>query len=123
LSRHELRAASATPRPDGAQGPGCRDEAVFKEPWEAQAFSLAVGLSERGVFTWPEWAEVLAGVIADPESSQLSYYEQWLLALEKLLVARKLLSAQELATRREAWRDAARATPHGEPIVLPPQRQ
>ncbi|MBA3479492.1 MAG: nitrile hydratase accessory protein [Lautropia sp.] len=95
-------------------------EPAFNEPWEAQAFSLAVGLSERGVFTWPEWADVLAGVIADPGSSQLPYYEQWLLALEKLLISRNLVSAQELAARREAWRAAARATPHGQPIVLPP---
>lgn len=96
-----------------------KNEPVFNEPWEAQAFSLAVGLSERGVFSWPEWADVLAGVIADPSSAQLPYYEQWLLALETLLVSRNLLSAQELVARREAWRAAARATPHGEPILLP----
>ena len=80
---------------------------------------MAVGLSERGLFTWPEWADVLAGVIADPQSSGLPYYEQWLLALEKLLTANHLVSAQELAARREAWRAAALATPHGQPIVLP----
>jgi hypothetical protein len=29
---------------------------VFREPWEAQAFALALSLSERGVFSWKEWA-------------------------------------------------------------------
>lgn len=79
---------------------------------------MAVGLSERGVFTWPEWTEVLAGIIADPASAHLSYYEQWLLALEKLLACRDLISEEELVARREAWRTAALATPHGRPIVL-----
>ena len=103
---------AASAGPDG-------DEPAFAEPWQAQAFSIAVNLSERGVFTWPEWAEVFGGVIADPASSHLPYYEQWLLALERLLTARNLVSEQELASRQEAWRAAARATPHGQPIVLP----
>ena len=32
---------------------------VFAEPWQAQAFALAVRLSEQGHFTWKEWAELL----------------------------------------------------------------
>ena len=32
---------------------------VFAEPWQAQAFAMAVQLHERGLFTWPEWAETL----------------------------------------------------------------
>jgi nitrile hydratase accessory protein len=98
---------------------GDRDEPVFREPWEAQVFSIAVALSERGVFTWSEWADVLAGVIADPASAELSYYDQWLRALEKLVMARRLVDETELDERRRAWRAAALATPHGKPIVLP----
>jgi len=39
-----------------------RDEGgpVFAEPWEAQAFALAVKLSEQGHFTRKEWAAALA---------------------------------------------------------------
>jgi nitrile hydratase accessory protein len=33
---------------------------VFAEPWQAQAFALAVKLSEQGHFTWKEWASALA---------------------------------------------------------------
>ena len=33
---------------------------MFAEPWEAQAFALAVKLSEQGHFTWKEWASALA---------------------------------------------------------------
>ena len=39
-----------------------RDEGgpVFAEPWQAQAFALAVKLSEAGYFTWKEWTSALA---------------------------------------------------------------
>ena len=36
------------------------DGPVFAEPWQAQAFALAVKLSEQGHFTWKEWAAALA---------------------------------------------------------------
>jgi hypothetical protein len=36
------------------------DGPVFAEPWQAQAFALAVKLSENGHFTWKEWTEALA---------------------------------------------------------------
>ena len=42
--------------PRDADGP------VFREPWEAQAFAMAVSLHERGLFTWPEWAPRRTGV-------------------------------------------------------------
>jgi len=36
------------------------DGPVFREPWEAQAFAMALALHERGLFTWKEWAATLA---------------------------------------------------------------
>ena len=33
---------------------------VFREPWEAQAFALAVRLSETGRFSWREWTTALS---------------------------------------------------------------
>ena len=36
------------------------DGPVFREPWEAQAFAMTLALHERGLFTWPEWADTLA---------------------------------------------------------------
>ena len=108
-------------RPEAALPPGgSEEEPVFREPWEAQAFSMAVALHQRGLFTWREWADTLAAVIADPECSTLPYYEQWLAALERLVTERDIVDRAELAKRREAWRAAAARTPHGQPIVLPP---
>lgn len=102
-----------------------RDEAgpVFREPWEAQAFAMTLALHERGLFTWPEWAQALAGAIrraqeaGDPDTGT-TYYQHWLAALETLVVDRGVASAGSLRSMRDAWDRAARATPHGAPISL-----
>ena len=96
--------------PRGEDGP------VFREPWEAQAFAMAVKLNEAGAFTWSEWAEALGGEIR--ENPQRPYYESWLAALEKLVEGKGLMSARERLARVEAWDRAAHLTPHGQPIEL-----
>ena len=76
------------------------DEAqAFDAPWQAQAFAMVVQLAENGVFTWPEWVAAFA---AEPESDGRSYYERWLAAAEKLMVAKGLTSFDQLAARRFA---------------------
>lgn len=52
---------------------------VFEEPWQARAFALAVLLSERGLFTWTEWTQMLGAEIAEGHD----YWTSWLAALEK----------------------------------------
>lgn len=89
---------------------------VFNEPWEAQAFAMAVSLHEKGVFTWTEWAAALAREISADDDR--SYYESWLAALEKLVEAKKVMSEEERLARIDAWDHAARATPHGKSIEL-----
>ena len=99
---------------------------VFREPWEAQAFAMAVRLHEAGHFTWTEWAAALAEQIqkaqaaGDPDLGD-TYYRHWLAALEHLVAAKGLLTAEELARRKDEWEEAARATRHGEPIELRPR--
>ena len=106
--------------PDAA--PLARGDAAraFREPWEAQAFALTVTLCERGLFTWPEWARALGAEIAaaGAQAGGENYYRDWLAALETLVVARGLASAELLAASRDAWDRAAHATPHGAPIRL-----
>jgi nitrile hydratase accessory protein len=92
-------------------------EAPFDEPWQAQAFALAVDLHARGAFTWPEWSAALGAAIA--EAPAAPYYERWLAALERLALARGLTQAQELAGREADWRRAYETTPHGQPVILP----
>ena len=92
---------------------------MFSEPWQAQAFAMALTLHESGAFTWPEWAQALSAQLAsDPADDGSRYYEHWVAALEGLSAGRALASTQELATRKDAWADAYRRTPHGRPVEL-----
>lgn len=114
------RATAAVPGiPCDAEGP------VFREPWEAQAFAMALALHERGVFTWGEWAQTLGAEIkraqaaGDPDTGE-TYYRHWLAALERLVSAKGVTTAETLERYRDAWDHAADRTPHGEPIELRP---
>jgi nitrile hydratase accessory protein len=107
-----------------------RDEGgpVFAEPWQAQAFALAVKLSLQGHFTWKEWAAALADELKAAASRGESddgshYYEHWLVALERLVVAKGLSDLPAMIARKEAWADAYRHTPHGKPVELPSDRK
>jgi nitrile hydratase accessory protein len=82
-------------------------------------------LYDRGLFTWPEWAAVLAEEIkraqaaGDPDIGD-TYYRHWLNALERIIAAKGVTDAQTLARYRNAWDRAAERTPHGTPIALTP---
>ena len=105
--------------------PGSIDAPVFREPWEAHAFAMVLRLHERGLFSWPEWADALAAEITAAQArgdSDLgdTYYRHWLSALEAIVAAKGASSAAELERYRGAWDHAADRTPHGQPIELQP---
>ena len=103
--------------------PEAEGEPVFREPWEAHAFAMAVRLHEQGLFTWPQWAATLADEIeraqaaGDADTGE-TYYHHWLSALERLVSETGAVSSQDQQRTREAWRRAADRTPHGHPIEL-----
>jgi len=96
---------------------------VFSAPWQAQAFAMTLALYERQLFSWTEWAAMLAQTIkdaqaaGDPDTGE-HYYDHWLAALEKMTLAKSLVDENSLAHRRAAWKHAAQHTPHGMAIVL-----
>jgi nitrile hydratase accessory protein len=113
-----MHAAVAVPGvPRDADGP------VFREPWEARAFALALALHEAGLFTWPEWAQALgaeikrAQALGDADTGE-SYYSHWLATLEMLISAKGAASPEQQRRYRDAWDHAADRTPHGQPIEL-----
>jgi len=112
--------ASVPGVPRDGQGP------VFREPWEAQAFAMALALQQRGLFTWSEWAAALGEEIkraqraGDPDTGE-TYYRHWLATLERLVTEKGVASEQTLGRYREAWDRAADRTPHGTPIELTPE--
>jgi len=77
---------------------------VFAEPWEAQAFALAVKLCEQGHFTWTEWAgalgEELRAAAARGEADDGShYYHHWLAALERVVTEKGLTNRAAMEAR------------------------
>jgi nitrile hydratase accessory protein len=113
-------AAAAVPGlPHDEHGP------VFREPWEAQAFAMALALQQRGLFTWSEWAAALGEEIkraqrgGDPDTGE-TYYRHWLAALERLMAVKGIASEETQRRYRNAWDRAADRTPHGTPIELEP---
>ena len=113
----EERLQALPPLPSDEEGP------VFAEPWQAQAFALAVKLSEHGHFTWKEWAAALAAELkaaadrGEPDDGS-HYYEHWVAALESLVAQKGLADQDSLLARKDAWADAYRHTPHGKPVEL-----
>jgi nitrile hydratase accessory protein len=121
-----VSASDSRPAPDLSQLPSLpRDEGgpVFAEPWQAQAFAMAVRLSAQGHFSWKEWAAALAEELeaaaerGEPDDGS-RYYEHWLAALERLAIEKRLTDSRELLARKEEWADAYRHTPHGKPVEL-----
>jgi len=49
--------------PRDASGP------VFRAPWEAHAFAMALALHERGVFAWSEWSAMLGEEIKKAQAA------------------------------------------------------
>jgi nitrile hydratase accessory protein len=100
--------------------PGAVGERVFREPWEAQAFALAVRLNEAGLFDWPHFAERLGEALAQAGEAGdgPGYYRCWLNALQRVVEERGLVGSGELARREADWHRAAANTPHGRPILL-----
>ncbi len=99
------------------------DGPVFSAPWQAQAFAMTFALHERGVFTWSEWAAALSEAIRDAQAAGDpdcgdTYYAHWLSALERIVADKGCAIAEGLAQRRIEWDEAARRTPHGQPIQL-----
>ncbi|PHQ68873.1 MAG: nitrile hydratase accessory protein [Sneathiella sp.] len=108
---------------DRVQIPRDEDGPVFDEPWQAQAFAMAVKLNEAGQFTWSEWADIFGvEIAAATEKGQgvgnEAYYLCWLAALEKIVGVKDLLTQEQLLHRREEWRQASLRTEHGQPIEL-----
>ena len=123
MTARPIPAAADLPElPRDADGP------VFREPWEAKAFAMAVRLAEAGVFTWAEWTEALSGEIAaardrgEPDLGD-TYYMHWMRALEALSARKGGIAAADIEACAEDWRRAYLNTPHGEPIELEAGRE
>ena len=114
-ARKAADAVPGMPRDEG--GP------VFRAPWEAHAFAMALALHEKGLFAWSEWSAMLgeeikkAQAAGDPDTGE-TYYHHWLATLERMVAEKGAASSQALTEHYAAWERAMHRTPHGKPIEL-----
>lgn len=100
------------------------DQPVFDEPWQAEILAIADTLVARGMIKPAQWSETLGAELAQAATrgepdDMATYYGSALKALETLLSDVDGLSTADVNDRRDAWADAYRATPHGQPVILP----
>lgn len=92
-----MTGAAAPPRRNG--------ELVFEAPWQSRAFGVALAVTQRLGVPWRDFQRrLIAAIEARPEAP---YYDCWVAALEALVLAHGLASADELETA------AARVPPLG----------
>lgn len=88
---------------------GCKDspprangELFFDDSWESRAFGIAIALAKKGHYEWEEFRQQLIASIAEWEAAHelddpsWSYYQRWLIALERLAMASELITPEEL---------------------------
>ena len=86
------------------------DGPVFAEPWQAQAFAVVVELIEAGKITRQEWSDYLGLVLKEAEEQSeydtgYRYYNHWLVALERVVVEKKLTGWEDLKKEGEFIRE------------------
>jgi nitrile hydratase accessory protein len=103
--------------------PGEIEGPIFSEPWQAQAFALAVHLSGQGYFTWDEWVSAFSAELTrasdsgEPDDGS-RYYHHWLRTLEQIVSTKGLTDPAMLQVRKEEWVYAYLHTAHGQPVEL-----
>jgi nitrile hydratase accessory protein len=91
-------------------GTALDSERPFGAPWEARAFAIAVGLTERGVCTWDEFRRHLINEIGRADKAHAhgwiepgdGYYTHFLRALESLLRDKGICDGPALEARMHA---------------------
>ena len=93
------------------------DEPVFHGEWEGRVFGLVT--SVKGGLSRPRLESL------DPDAYLSGYYQRWMLAFERGLIERGVLSAEELDAKTEHFRSnpAARPTPVVDPALTERVRQ
>lgn len=109
---------SNSPLADPSQKDG---EPVFQAPWEARAFAIVNQLAQAQEYSWSEWTEHFAREISAAEhepTDTSSYYERWVRACEKVLIAKGILNPlaieqriKEFLIEREATIDHEHSDP------------
>ena len=77
---------------------------------------MTVALNEAGHFTWTEWAALFGPRVRD--APETLYWQIWSEALVDMLDRLGVGTPEEIQTLALRWQEAARSTPHGQPVTL-----
>jgi hypothetical protein len=91
---------AALPRDNG--------ELIFAAPWEGRAVALAVATVDRLGLDWDDFRRRLIDAIAD--APDRPYYESWAAALESMLLAHSVTSADAIDAATPTVRPAPTAS-------------
>ena len=100
------------------------DDVVFQNPWHSQLFAITVQLSETGNFSWKEFVEFFGKSLNDSrlELNSLDgnddYFNCWLIALEEIIISKKIVNSNILSLLKKDWTNAYLSTPHGKPVRI-----
>ena len=78
---------------------------LFRREWEGRVFGIALALSKQGHFEWEDFRQQLIASISEWEGEHAKddpswdYYQRWLIALERVLVDKNLVSTHEIKKR------------------------
>lgn len=93
----DRRIADVLPRRSG--------ELMFDHAWEKRGFGMAVALCEQGIVPFDDFRWRVAAAITTWERAnhgreeQFHFGERWLVALERLLIDRGIVSREEIDRR------------------------
>lgn len=85
-----------------------KDEPVFHAEWEGRVYAINRALGAWGKWNLDSWRYGIE--VLPPEQYLRSYYERWLLAMEKRIVKHGMVSPDELASNTPAA-NATKSTP------------
>ena len=85
----DMEGPAALPRVNG--------DLVFESPWQGRAFGTAIATTRHLDLDWDEFRLCLITAIANQPDRP--YYESWIEALERLVVDRGLITAQDIENR------------------------
>ncbi len=87
----------------------------FDKPWQARAFAIAVAITDRetaGTFDWEQFNEEFVSELdgSEPLATDIEnqYYDEWVDALESLLVDAGVISREEFEERTREFKSGDR---------------
>lgn len=85
-------------------------DSVFHEPWQGRMFGIALALGPQGIYD-PNGMRFDLESMGPAEYLGSSYYQRWLLVTERVLIAKGVLTREELDAKMDSLKKQPQAAP------------